>query len=145
MNNYTAANLKDQLEKKLLHNFGVTPENASDELFYKATTLVLMDIMRARRSDFRKTVAAEQAKSHALIEHEPQLHHMGDERHSAYRLQRLHRPQLDQLVDANQSCHSRQIKKNKCHWLPRFCYKKRRSPVKGAAFTLFIHFFMVLY
>ena len=63
MNNYTAANLKDQLEKKLLHNFGVTPENASDELFYKATALVLVDIMRARRSDFRKTVAAEQAKT----------------------------------------------------------------------------------
>ena len=63
MNNYTAKDLKEQIEKKLLHNFGVTPENASDELFYKATTLVLMDIMRARRSDFRKTVAAEQAKT----------------------------------------------------------------------------------
>ncbi len=63
MDKYTAANLKGQIEKKLLHNFGVAPENASDDLFYKATALVLIDIMRARRSEFRNTVAAEQAKT----------------------------------------------------------------------------------
>ena len=57
---------------------------------------------------------------------------MGDERHSAYRLQRLQRPQLDQLVNADQSRHSCQIEEYKCHLLPRFCYKKRRSPLKGA-------------
>jgi len=40
---------------------------------------------------------------------------MGDERHSANRLQSLHRPQLDQLVDADQCRHSRQIEEYKCH------------------------------
>ena len=36
MPKYTAATLASMLEKKLSHNFGVSPEQASDELFYKA-------------------------------------------------------------------------------------------------------------
>ena len=41
----TPAVLAEMLEKKLSHNFGVTPDKASDELFYKASALVLLDIM----------------------------------------------------------------------------------------------------
>ena len=70
---------------------------------------------RTGGDDQEQLLAAEQAESHARIEYEPQLHHMRDERHSAYRLQNLHRPQFDQLVDADQCRHSRQIEENKCH------------------------------
>ena len=63
MKEYTSRYLKEQIEKKLYHNFGVSPDNAGDDLFYKATTLVLLDIMRDRRSAFRKKVADEQAKT----------------------------------------------------------------------------------
>ncbi len=63
MQDFSAAYLKNQIEKKLLHNFGVGPAAASDELFYKATVLVLLDIMRDRRATFKKKVANEQAKT----------------------------------------------------------------------------------
>lgn len=63
MKEYTAKYLSEQIEKKLYHNFGVAPDNASDDLFYKATTLVLLDIMRERRTAFKKKVADEQAKT----------------------------------------------------------------------------------
>ena len=46
MANYTAAKLAGMIEKKLSHNFGVTPVEASDELFYKASVLALLDLMR---------------------------------------------------------------------------------------------------
>ena len=36
MTNYTAAKLSEMLEIKLSHNFGVTPDQASDDIFYKA-------------------------------------------------------------------------------------------------------------
>ena len=45
MSNYTVAQLSAAIERKLSHNFGVTPEQASDEIFYKACVLVLLDIM----------------------------------------------------------------------------------------------------
>lgn len=63
MAEYTSRYLKEQIEKKLSHNFGVSPDVASDELFYKASVLVLLDIMRERRTAFKKNVANEQAKT----------------------------------------------------------------------------------
>ncbi|MBE6781898.1 MAG: glycogen/starch/alpha-glucan phosphorylase [Ruminococcaceae bacterium] len=63
MKEYTPKYLKEQIEKKLYHNFGVSPDTASDELFYKATTLVVLDIMRDRRSDFRQEVSTKEAKT----------------------------------------------------------------------------------
>ena len=42
----TSKQLATQIEKKLLHNFGISAENASDDLFYKATVLVLLDITK---------------------------------------------------------------------------------------------------
>ena len=53
MENYSSKQLKLLLTRKLSHNFGVAPENASDEIFYKASALVLSDIMRDRRMKFR--------------------------------------------------------------------------------------------
>ena len=54
MPKYTASVISDLIVKKLSHNFGVTPEKASDEIFYKACALVLIDIMGERRSEFKK-------------------------------------------------------------------------------------------
>ena len=55
--------LAREIEKKLSHNFGVTPDTASDELFYKAAVSVLMDIMREKRTDFKKRTAECEAKT----------------------------------------------------------------------------------
>ena len=59
---YTSEELKNRITSTLSHNFGVSPEQASDELFYKATVLVLLGIMRERRTGFRKETEAKQAK-----------------------------------------------------------------------------------
>ncbi len=63
MANYQASTLATMIEKKLSHNFGVTPELASDELFYKACVLVLLEIMNERRAQFKKKTAEQEAKT----------------------------------------------------------------------------------
>ena len=63
MEKLTARYLAEQIEKKLSHNFGVSPEHASDEFFYKASVLVLLDIMRERRTAFKKHAEDSEAKS----------------------------------------------------------------------------------
>lgn len=63
MSQYTSKILADMIEKKLSHNFGVTPSQASDELFYKACALVLRDIMGERRTKFKEQTKKQQAKS----------------------------------------------------------------------------------
>ena len=63
MSNYTVTQLSSALERKLSHNFGVTPEQASDEIFYKACVLVLLDIMSERKQNFRKSVDEQEAKT----------------------------------------------------------------------------------
>ena len=60
---FNAKFLTKEIEKKLSHNFGVTPDAASDELFYKAAVSVLMDIMREKRTDFKKRAADCEAKT----------------------------------------------------------------------------------
>ncbi|MBR5922900.1 MAG: glycogen/starch/alpha-glucan phosphorylase [Clostridia bacterium] len=63
MRNYTVNELKNEIERKLSHNFGVSPQQASDEIFYKACVLVLVDIMRECRADFRERVNKTEAKT----------------------------------------------------------------------------------
>lgn len=63
MEKYTVNQLAAMLERKLSHNFGVTPEQASDEIFYKATALVLLDIMSDRRAAFKKAADEQEAKT----------------------------------------------------------------------------------
>ena len=63
MQKISTAALSDLIEKKLSHNFGVTPNFASDELFYKASVLTLLDIMKERRSEFKKATAEQEAKT----------------------------------------------------------------------------------
>ena len=60
---YTPAALSEMIEKKLSHNFGVLPEHASDELFYKACVLVINDIMSERRTAFRKATNEQEKKT----------------------------------------------------------------------------------
>ncbi len=63
MSKYTVSSLSEMIEKKLSHNFGVAPAQASDELFYKACVLVLLEIMGDRRAEFKKSVDKEEAKT----------------------------------------------------------------------------------
>ncbi len=63
MKKYTSAVLASMIEKKLSHNFGVTPELASDELFYKACVLVLLEIMNERRAEFKKAASEQEVKT----------------------------------------------------------------------------------
>ena len=63
MKKYTSATLASMIEKKLSHNFGVTPEIASDELFYKACVLVLIEIMNERRAEFKKAANEQESKT----------------------------------------------------------------------------------
>ncbi len=63
MTKFTAPQLSAMIERKLSHNFGVTPEQASDELFYKACVLVLLEIMSERRAAFKKATDEQEAKT----------------------------------------------------------------------------------
>ena len=63
MTKYTVTELASMIERKLSHNFGVTPTQASDELFYKACVLVLLEIMNDRRAEFKKSVDEQEAKT----------------------------------------------------------------------------------
>lgn len=59
----SAKELAAQIERKLSHNFSVTVKEAGDDLFYKACVLVLLDIMRERRSEFNNAAHKQGAKS----------------------------------------------------------------------------------
>lgn len=63
MSKYTVSELSAMIERKLSHNFGVTPAQASDELFYKACVLVLLEIMNDRRAEFKKATDDQEAKT----------------------------------------------------------------------------------
>lgn len=63
MTKYTVSALAAMIERKLSHNFGVTPSQASDELFYKACVLVLLEIMNDRRAEFKKAADEQEAKT----------------------------------------------------------------------------------
>ena len=65
--------------------------------------------------DEEELPAAEQAEGHALIEHEAQLQHMGDEGDGLHRSQSLNGPELDGLIDAHQRGHTDQIQNDVCH------------------------------
>lgn len=50
----TESKAKELIEAKLLHFFGVAPENATYDHFYRAAAMILKDIMAAQRADFNK-------------------------------------------------------------------------------------------
>ena len=59
---YTIKEIHELIGNKLKHNFGVSPDQASDELFYKASVLALLDLMRERRAGFRNEIAEKESK-----------------------------------------------------------------------------------
>ena len=61
MTKMTKEEIASLLKSKLMHNFGVSVENATDEIYYKATVMALCDIMTKIRTDFEKR-ADEQGK-----------------------------------------------------------------------------------
>lgn len=62
MENYTAKQLSAMIEAKLQHNIGVEPEQASNEMFYKATVLSVLEIMKNRRVAFKKDYKKQESK-----------------------------------------------------------------------------------
>ena len=60
---YTVETLKTAISTCLSHNFALEPAEASDEIYYKAVTVVLREIMRTRRASFRKAVEEKGAKT----------------------------------------------------------------------------------
>lgn len=58
----TAAKLDEKITEKLLHNFSVQPENATNEHFYNALVLVLRDSMREKRIRFISEAHKQQSK-----------------------------------------------------------------------------------
>ena len=63
MSKYTVTALASMIERKLSHNLGVTPSQASDELFYKACVMTLLEIMAERRAEFKKATDEQEAKT----------------------------------------------------------------------------------
>ncbi len=63
MKQYTATELANMIERKLSHNFGVSPKQASDEIFYKACVMVLLEIMGERKAEFKKKVDEQESKT----------------------------------------------------------------------------------
>ena len=63
MSKYTVTALASMIERKLSHNLGVTPSQASDELFYKACVMTLLEIMAERRAEFKKATDEKEAKT----------------------------------------------------------------------------------
>ncbi len=59
---YTIKEIYDLIGQKLTHNFGVAPTQASDELFYKASVLALLDLMTERRAAFREDTSNQESK-----------------------------------------------------------------------------------
>lgn len=49
---FTIKEIETLIAEKLRHNLGVSPEQASDDLFYKATVLAVLDIMRKRHLNY---------------------------------------------------------------------------------------------
>ena len=58
----TAERFREEIIDHLLHTFGVTPENAGDETYYKAVALVVSDLMRRGRSETEKRAKATHTK-----------------------------------------------------------------------------------
>lgn len=63
MKSVTQSEFAALLDAKLKHNFGVDPKMASDDIFYKATVLTVLDIMREKRHDFRAEIKKQDAKT----------------------------------------------------------------------------------
>lgn len=62
MRKYTIKELGALIEAKLSHNFGTMPKQASDEIFYKACVMVVLDIMRGLHQGFMEEAEKKSSK-----------------------------------------------------------------------------------
>ena len=58
----TPEETRERIRGKLSHYFGVSPDNASDDFFYKAVVLVLRDLLRSGRAEFVERAAKQEKK-----------------------------------------------------------------------------------
>ena len=50
----TVGEIKEEIESRLQHNFGVSPENATNEHYYKAVALIISDLLCKGRAETKK-------------------------------------------------------------------------------------------
>ena len=55
-------NFSQQIAEVMARNFGIKPEDATKAQIYKATCMVVRDILTSTRIDFKKTVRERNAK-----------------------------------------------------------------------------------
>ena len=58
----TKKQAKEMLENKLLHYFGISTENATNDQYYKAIVMIVRDMMAQGRAEFSKKVDEEGKK-----------------------------------------------------------------------------------
>ncbi|MGN1081014.1 MAG: glycogen/starch/alpha-glucan phosphorylase [Acutalibacteraceae bacterium] len=61
---YTVTEIHNAIKNKLIHNFGITPDNASDQNFYKAVVLVVRDIVAKKRAAFEEKAEVQEGVKH---------------------------------------------------------------------------------
>ena len=64
----TKKKAKELVEAKLSHNMGVSPDEATDEQYYKAISLIVRDMMSAGRAEFTAKAEKEGTKSPIMSE-----------------------------------------------------------------------------
>lgn len=60
--NLSVSELRELIKAKLSHNFGVRPEEALDEHFYKAVVLIVRDLMTGARKEFIEKAESQKKK-----------------------------------------------------------------------------------
>ena len=59
----SVAQAKKMIDDKLSHFFGVSPETASIEQYYKAVSMIVRDELQAASSDFRHIAKGQDSKT----------------------------------------------------------------------------------
>ncbi len=59
---FTITEIREMIKAKLVHNFGIAPEMASNEHFYKAVVLVARDIVAKKRAKFEEKAEVQGVK-----------------------------------------------------------------------------------
>lgn len=62
MKKMTVSQAKQAINDKLSHFFGVDPKSATDEQFYKATAMIVRDMLSEKASDFRHQASEQDSK-----------------------------------------------------------------------------------
>ena len=58
----SVARAKKMIHDKLSHFFGVTPDTATDEQYYKSVAMIIRDELAEKNSDFRHTADGQDSR-----------------------------------------------------------------------------------